>query len=340
MKQVSRTDLINDFRRVAEELGKRPTLTEYNDHGEYSSTPIYKRFESFEALKEVAGFEKGNKRIDDETLIEDLQRVADTIGRTPPIEVYDKHGNHNSKTLKNRFGNWSEVLERAGMEPTSHSEHWEDNEPADFSEKYGGVEVECDYCGITTQKQQYQLERFENNYCSPECQYAVLTEQTGEDARSWSGGKATIECEVCGDIKKVKQAEKDKSRFCSQGCMLEWRSKAFTGDGHPRWNPDSEEVYYGPNWPEQRRRARERDTQECQVCGLGAERHKEKYGCIHGVHHIQKFKSFESYEEANKLPNLITLCHRCHPYVEHGKIGVPSAIWHRQKFGNVAFEGL
>lgn len=333
MKQVGREKLVQDFRRVAQELDKKPTLTEYNEHGEYSSTPIYKQFDSFEELKEQAGFEKGEHKIPSEELISDLQRVAEEVGRSPPVEVYDEHGNHNSDTLKRRFGNWSEVLSAADLEPTGHSKHWADTTPSQKENRSTMVDVECDHCGELTEKREHQLRRFNNVYCSPECQYAVLSKQTGEESRAWKGGKVEIECETCGETRKVKRVEQDKSRFCSQDCMLEWRSKAFTGEGHPRWNPNSEEIYYGPNWPEQRRKARERDDHECQVCGLGKERHKEKYGCIHGVHHIQKFKTFGSYEEANRLDNLITLCHRCHPYVEHGKIGVPNAIWHRQKWG-------
>lgn len=78
------------------------------------------------------------------------------------------------------------------------------------------------------------------------------------------------------------------------------------------------EYYYGPNWYEQRRRARKRDGYVCRKCGLSDEDHSEEYGKSLHVHHITKFRKFEDYEEANRITNLLTLCRPCHVQVEHG----------------------
>lgn len=67
---------------------------------------------------------------------------------------------------------------------------------------------------------------------------------------------------------------------------------------------------YGPTWPRQRERARERDGFRCQVCGL-AETNR-----AHDVHHKTPFRSFASAQAANQLENLITLCPACHRRAE------------------------
>jgi DEAD/DEAH box helicase domain-containing protein len=74
----------------------------------------------------------------------------------------------------------------------------------------------------------------------------------------------------------------------------------------------------GPNWEEQRGRARARDGYRCRHCGVG-----EREGRAHDVHHIQPFRTFgyvrgqnDRYLEANRLENLVTLCRSCHRRVE------------------------
>lgn len=324
---IDKDELIADYQRVAEELGKRPTLAEYNDRGDYSQQPIYSKFGSFEDFKAAAGFATGEKKVPDEKLIQDLQRVADDIGRTPPVMVYDEHGEHNSKTLKRRFGNWNEVLQEAGLEPTDHSEHWKDVEPT--LGEYGNTEAECATCGATIYRKQYDLDRYDRVFCDAECRNKWQAEQTGQDAYAWEGGNVPIDCEICGQTRMVKPARADTSRFCSQECMLEWRSELFTGEGHPRWNPDSEEQYYGKNWYPQRRKALQRDNRECQLCGKDHEQHIRDHNREHDVHHIIPFDHFDDYRDANRLENLITLCAFCHQKVENGLLTVPAAQWHR-----------
>jgi DEAD/DEAH box helicase domain-containing protein len=74
----------------------------------------------------------------------------------------------------------------------------------------------------------------------------------------------------------------------------------------------------GPNWEQQRQRARARDGFRCRHCGA-----PERPLRTHDVHHIQPFRTFgyvrgenDSYLEANRLENLVTLCTSCHRRVE------------------------
>jgi DEAD/DEAH box helicase domain-containing protein len=72
---------------------------------------------------------------------------------------------------------------------------------------------------------------------------------------------------------------------------------------------------YGPNWAEQRDRARARDGYRCQVCAA-VEGGAAFGSAAHHVHHKVPFRRFRSPERANRLENLVTLCPRCHRRVE------------------------
>jgi DEAD/DEAH box helicase domain-containing protein len=91
------------------------------------------------------------------------------------------------------------------------------------------------------------------------------------------------------------------------------------------WTNDPND--YGPNWPRQRERARQRDGFRCQVCGA------LELGRQHDVHHKTPFRMFQSAEQANLLENLLTLCHSCHRQVEtavrvrSGLAGLGYVLW-------------
>jgi DEAD/DEAH box helicase domain-containing protein len=90
----------------------------------------------------------------------------------------------------------------------------------------------------------------------------------------------------------------------------------------------SDPIDYGPNWSEQRDRAKARDGYRCQHCGLPEDIHP------HHVHHKTPFRAFASYHEANQLSNLVTLCARCHRRAEtavrirSGLAGLAFALGH------------
>jgi len=74
----------------------------------------------------------------------------------------------------------------------------------------------------------------------------------------------------------------------------------------------------GPNWPQQRALALERDGHRCRQCGAA-----ELPGRTHDVHHIVPFSTFgwvpgenDAYVQANRLDNLVTLCSACHARAE------------------------
>jgi DEAD/DEAH box helicase domain-containing protein len=84
---------------------------------------------------------------------------------------------------------------------------------------------------------------------------------------------------------------------------------------------------YGPDWPEVRAAARERDGYHCRQCGA-----PEREGRAHDVHHLRPFREFgyvpgenRNDRQANALDNLITLCSTCHHRAEAAR-GTRSAL--------------
>lgn len=55
-------------------------------------------------------------KIDTETLLADLRRLAAELDQPPTLQQYREHGRHSATTYYNRFGSWQSALEAAGLE--------------------------------------------------------------------------------------------------------------------------------------------------------------------------------------------------------------------------------
>lgn len=65
-----------------------------------------------------------------------------------------------------------------------------------------------------------------------------------------------------------------------------------------------------------RERIRERDSNTCQICGLG----EDDLGRKPDVHHITPRREFDDVTKSNTEDNLIQLCRPCHRKAECGEI--------------------
>ena len=57
------------------------------------------------------------ERIPDDRLLEELQRLADELGRTPKVQDMRDRGAFTAKTYQKRFGSWTDALAAADFEP-------------------------------------------------------------------------------------------------------------------------------------------------------------------------------------------------------------------------------
>lgn len=169
------------------------------------------------------------------------------------------------------------------------------------------IDVECIYCGDVVSLAPVFADG--RKYCSGSCRSKDLTEK-GVMNPTPEKEYAKFTCEYCNEEYEVTPAESDYSKFCSKRCQGKWR----TGSRNPNWR-GGRVGNYGPNWHEQRRKARIRDQGRCQVCGATP----LDTGRQATVHHKKPMRWFkdnldapEWYEKGNRLDNLVCLCRSCH----------------------------
>lgn len=185
----------------------------------------------------------------------------------------------------------------------------------------GEVETICHNCGSVITRKRSHVEAASRVFCDYGCAAAWKEEYyTGENNPNWDGGLVSIECDQCGEVVKRKpnQVKRSEYSFCSRDCHGRWREENLTGEDHYRW-AGGYTAYYGPSYPEQRRKALVRDNHQCQICGIDGQEHLEVFGEDLHMHHVIRFRSFHdapgewhNHEEANSLDNLLTLCQTHH----------------------------
>ena len=112
-------ELLTDIQAVADRVDRSPTLGEYREYGNHSTSTVAGRFGSWNAAVSAAGFEPRTEttRIPTDELLAELTRVADVIDTPPPTKAdMDTHGQYASSTYQNRFDSWLAALRAAGFE--------------------------------------------------------------------------------------------------------------------------------------------------------------------------------------------------------------------------------
>jgi len=179
------------------------------------------------------------------------------------------------------------------------------------------IVVNCDNCSSECEKYKHKVEEQENVFCSRECQITYRSEHY-TDRPYVRTESITVTCDECSTEFKRNPSyvEASDKQFCSNNCRANWLSENWSGEDSPLWK-GGPVFYYGENWLSQRRKAIQRDNEQCQECGLTREQHYENHGSDLEVHHKTPIRTFEDTAEANELSNLITLCKPCHIEVEH-----------------------
>jgi len=226
--------------------------------------------------------------------VERVSLVCPTCGKTfERIKTLVKHVNYCSKECadKAKIGKSNETVKN-------------------------GKYVNCSNCGKEIYRSACRLKKTSIYFCSNACQYEWRKKtgaSKGNNSPTWKGGKEKLICPVCGkSFERIRaEASYHDINYCSRECMAKDYSKRFSGKNSPTWQGGDID-YYGPNWHEQRRKARERDNYTCQLCGIT----EQELGKELSVHHIKKFRDCKDYIEANQLDNLVSLCEeKCHRYV-------------------------
>jgi len=116
---ATKQELLDDLRAVRDKLGHSPTTDEYAEHGDWSTRSVLNYFdESWNDAKTEAGLEietQGSKVGDKQLLIDDLQRVADKLGKSPEVSEYNTHGKWTERAIYNYFDGYNVALDAAGL---------------------------------------------------------------------------------------------------------------------------------------------------------------------------------------------------------------------------------
>ncbi|AUX08299.1 HNH family endonuclease [Halalkaliarchaeum desulfuricum] len=117
-RRIPDNELLAELRRVGEELEKTPSEGDMTEHGGYGAATYRNRFDSWSNAVAAAGFDphKSRKERSREELISELQRLADSLDRSPSYTDMEDQGNYAPETYNNEFGSWNEALDAAGLE--------------------------------------------------------------------------------------------------------------------------------------------------------------------------------------------------------------------------------
>ena len=112
---ISEATLFAEIDRLADEIGQPPTFTEMQSMGKYSPGTYHRRFGSWNAALEAAGYEPASpgKTASDEDLLAEIERLADELGSAPTAREMDDVGRYASATYQRRFGSWSAAVDTA-----------------------------------------------------------------------------------------------------------------------------------------------------------------------------------------------------------------------------------
>lgn len=328
--------LIDKLKELKEEIGRVPRQKDIRQDENTPSVPRYQdRFGSWNDALVEAGFEPNQrKNAPKEELIKDLQQLRDELGRPPKYDEISSNPDSFSTTVyEERFGSFNAALEAASLDPRNvknlDKEYMLDK-LSELEEELGRTPAYDDLQDFPTAPSTRTYERNFGTFNEALKQAGMEVNQEGEISREKLIDELQRAAEEHGKIPSVtKFAEIEDypgvtTMVREFGSWLEAVKAAgleprdWSGPSHPRWKKDAvDRLYYGPEWPEQRSKARERDNYECKDCGITQSEHKEKHDKKLHVHHRKPLREFIrsdklTREEGNVLDNLVTLCATCH----------------------------
>jgi hypothetical protein len=115
---IDKSDLIDELRRLASELGRTPTSRDMANRGEYGTATYANAFGSWNDAVREADLEIVRQReVSRNEMISEVQRLADGLGQPPAVHQMRDQGTFGVTTISREFGTWTDALEHAGYEP-------------------------------------------------------------------------------------------------------------------------------------------------------------------------------------------------------------------------------
>lgn len=119
-REVTREELLEELRRLADEHGEPVRFDDVDEHGNYDPRTYYREFDSWFDAREAAGLDaedvRPGRRVDPEALIDALRELALELGRPPSKSEVNDHGEYSVSPYLRQWGSWERALETAGVD--------------------------------------------------------------------------------------------------------------------------------------------------------------------------------------------------------------------------------
>lgn len=110
---VTQEEYLEDVERVADGLGDMPTISQYNEVGEFSDSLAYNLFSNWAEVRERLGYgERNRKKYSDGELLNGVAALAEEIGRPPTKKQAGEELPYATGTWTRRFNDWKTVLRK------------------------------------------------------------------------------------------------------------------------------------------------------------------------------------------------------------------------------------
>jgi len=123
-EKIPQKELIDELRRLDQELDRSPRTRDMDKHGQLSNAPYLKHFGSWRSALQEAGIKLENAQIKERSkdynirdLINEMIRLADVVDRPPYESDMDEMGEFSALAYQKLFGSWSESLAICGFPP-------------------------------------------------------------------------------------------------------------------------------------------------------------------------------------------------------------------------------
>lgn len=127
--EISEAELIRNLKTIATELGRPPQVQDIRDRSQYSYHTYRRRFGGIGQALDAADIEhdqstvnRGPNKIDDQSLLEELQTLFEELGRPPKIDDIRQRCTYSQTTYYNHFGSLNSALSRANIPIRTDSE--------------------------------------------------------------------------------------------------------------------------------------------------------------------------------------------------------------------------
>jgi len=339
-------ELLDELKKLAEEVEETPTTTQMDKIGKFSSGTYQYRFGTWnEALNQI-GLDINREKRDDpcllskEDVIKEIKEISENYCENgiPTWRQAIKYCQHHPETYTNKFNcDWNDLTfealdsyNKAGRDKggSNYSKNELISEIKRLSKEYHNGKTPC--IGTLIDKGSYSPRPYKTHFGS----WNEALEECGFEPNVKTFDTDNPKRELLNEIKRVSKEELNDERP-TRCDMIEYSNIPImfwhyfgswnnaveeagferydidaTGEDHWLWK-GGYPSHYGSSWHHRRREVKQRDGDVCRVC----DKHEQETKGSLEVHHITPARYWDTenrHKQMNHPRNLISLCISCH----------------------------